>query len=494
VAADNNQLELIVGAYFPFISWNWVLFALHITLAALAVTHAMLYKRDSRAALGWVSVCLFFPLFGPLLYYMFGINRIQTQAQKLVGRRSFRFKVGYERGDVKEHAGAEDMPVVGQQLAPFVRVSDNVTSYPLTAGNHIVALKNGEQAYPAMLAAINTARKRVLLVTYLFESDSVGKSFVAALIAAHQRGVEVRVIIDGVGEFYSWPRLSRKLRKAGIQVAHFLPPKIFPPSFTINLRNHRKLLLLDSSVGFTGGMNIGARHLLESNIKNPTVDLHFQLSGPVVSQLESVFIEDWRFITHENIQTLTVQDKEKGTVFCRSISDGPNEDLDKISLTMMGAISAAQDNVFIITPYFLPSREMISSLQSAALRGVDVAIILPQQSNLRFIDWATRNLLWELLQHGVKVYYQPPPFAHTKLFVVDGVYAQIGSANLDPRSLRLNFELNLEIYSAEFVEQLADYIRSIRQTSREITLKEVDERHLLVRLRDAACWLFMPYL
>ena len=161
---------------------------------------------------------------------------------------------------------------------------------------------------------------------------------------------------------------------------------------------------------------------------------------------------------------------------------------------MMGAISAAQDNVFIITPYFLPSREMISSLQSAALRGVDVAIILPRKSNLRFIDWATRNLLWELLQHGVKVYYQPPPFAHTKLFVVDGVYAQIGSANLDPRSLRLNFELNLEIYSAEFVEQLADYIRSIRQASREITLKEVDDRHLFVRLRDAACWLFMPYL
>jgi len=494
VTLDINQRILVVWSYIQSIPWHWVLLGVHVTLAVLSVTHAMLYKRDSRAALGWVSVCLFFPLAGSLLYYMFGINRIQTQAQKLVGHRSFRLRVGYERGDVREQITTAVAHVVGPRLKLFARVSERVTSQPLTAGNHVEALKNGEQAYPAMLEAINGAKKRILLATYLFESDSVGKTFVAALIAAHQRGVEVRVIVDGVGELYSWPRLSRKLRKAGVQVAHFLPPKLLPPTFFINLRNHRKILIVDSVIGFTGGMNISERHLVETTVREPTVDLHFRLTGSVVSQLEAIFIEDWRFITHQNIQPISIQHAESGQVFCRCISDGPNEDLDKISLTMMGEISVAEREVLIITPYFLPPREMIASLQSAALRGVDVAIILPIKSNLRFIDWATRNLLWELLQHDVKIYYQPLPFAHTKLFVVDGVYAQIGSANLDPRSLRLNFELNLELYSAEFVEQLADYSRNIRQASREITLKEVDERRLAVRLRDAACWLFMPYL
>jgi cardiolipin synthase len=492
---DVNIHQLIADLWpiFESIPWRWIAVGLHILLATFAVAHAMLFKRDPRAALGWVSVCLFFPFVGPLLYYMFGINRIQTQARKLAPRRLFQLKVAYERGCLGDHAAT-----VVQQLAPqlenFMRVSDRVTFRPLIPGNIVEVLENGERAYPAMLATINTATQRVLLTTYLFESDTVGEAFVAALIAAHQRGVEVRVMVDGVGDLYSWPRMSRALRRAGVAVARFLPPKLFPPTFFVNLRNHRKILVVDGQHGFTGGMNIGARHLLELTSNQRTVDLHFHVRGPVLNQLETVFAEDWRFVTGEDLKIENTQHTRQGTTFCRCISDGPNEDLDKISLVMMGIISAAQREVIIITPYFLPSREMIASLQSAALRGVDVAIILPKKSNLRFVDWATRNLLWELLQHGVKVYYQPSPFAHTKLFVVDKLYAQIGSANLDPRSLRLNFELNLEVAGTECVARLVDYSRTIRSNSTEVNLPEIDGRRLAVRIRDAACWMFMPYL
>lgn len=475
-------------------SWHWVAAGAYIVLATLAATHAMIYKRDPRAALGWISVCMFFPFAGSLLYYIFGINRIQTQARKLAHIRSFRLHVGYERGSI----GAKSATAAQQELDPrlesLVRVSDRVNSRPLIAGNRIEALQNGEQAYPAMLAAINGAVSRVWLVTYLFESDSIGAAFVEALASASKRGVEVRVIVDGVGELYSWPRTSRVLRRAGVRVARFLPPRLMPLTFSVNLRNNRKILVVDGEQGFTGGMNIGTRHLLKSISGRRTVDLHFRVQGPVVAQLEQIFVEDWRFVTAEDLEILDVKHLSKGPTICRCLIDGPNEDLDKISLVLMGAISAAQCELVIITPYFLPSREMIASLQSAALRGVDVTIILPKKSNLRFVDWATRNLLWELLQHEVKVYYQPPPFAHTKLFVVDGVYAQIGSANLDPRSLRLNFELNLEIYGSEFVANLIDYSWEIRHNSTAITLEEVDGRRLAARLRDAVCWLFMPYL
>jgi cardiolipin synthase len=472
---------------------HWIVVCLHLTLAAFSGLHAMLYKRDSRAALGWVSVCLFFPVVGSLLYYMFGINRIQTQARKLAGPRFPRLHVGHERGSFGGGIVTADQ-TLGPQLGTFARISDRVTSRPLSTANAVEMLKNGEQAYPRMLAAIDSANRRVWLATYLFESDSIGLAFVDALTAARQRGIEVRVIVDGLGELYSWPRASRILRRAGVRVVRFLPPKLFPPAFSVNLRNHRKILLVDGAIGFSGGMNIGARHLVETNEGQRTADLHFRIQGPVVAQLEDIFIEDWHFTTKEELQPTGYRHEPSGPVFCRCISDGPNEDLDKIAMTMMGAISAARREIIILTPYFLPTREMIASFQSAALRGVDVAIILPEKSNLRFIDWATRNLLWELLQYGVKIYYQPPPFAHTKLFVIDGVYAQIGSANIDSRSLRLNFELNIEIYDTEFSTLLAGHCWMIRQAAAETTLEEVDKRRLATRFRDAACWLFMPYL
>jgi len=345
-----------------------------------------------------------------------------------------------------------------------------------------------------MLTAIDEAQHSIFLTSYIFQTDVIGEEFVASLVSAKQRNVNVCVIVDGVGEYYSWPRISTLLLAANINVVRFLPPKLLPPTLLINLRNHRKILVIDGIKGFTGGMNIGDRHMITGDSRHTTADLHFSLEGPLVIQLETIFAEDWQFVTGKPLPMNKVDNDSKGNSFCRCISDGPNEDLDKISLVMMGAISSAQEQVIIVSPYFLPSREMIASLQSAALRGVNVIIILPAKSNLRFIDWATRNLLWELLQHKVKVFYQPAPFSHTKLFIVDNSYAQIGSANQDPRSLRLNFELNVEIFGDEFILQLIDYTNNIRNKSMELTLQEVDARPIFIRLRDAVCWLFTPYL
>ena len=492
-----NPGPLIAEAWYGIQSlpWHWPALLAHVVLATLATIHAMLFKRDPRAALGWVSACLFFPLAGPLAYYLFGINRIQTLARRLAEPRPLRWRVGYERG-TREGVSTQGAPRVDPPLRQFFDVSDRITSRPLMPDNTVDMLENGEEAYPAMLAAIDAAENRVLLVTYLFESDAVGKAYVTALRAARRRGVDVRVIVDGVGELYSRPRASSVLRRAGVPVARFMPPRLLPPSMSANLRNHRKILVIDGKLGFTGGMNIGARHLTQSESRGATTDLHFRVRGPVVGQLEDIFIEDWGFATGETLERLRPGAAEGGgnSGFCRCISDGPNEDLDKISLVLMGTISAAQREIFIVTPYFLPSREMIASLQSAALRGVAVTVILPRRSNLPFVDWATRNLLWELLQHGVSVYYQPPPFAHTKLFVVDGVYAQVGSANMDPRSLRLNFELNLELSGAVNVGRLTEYTRKKCHAATQVSLHEIEERGLAVRLRDAACWLFLPYL
>ncbi len=469
--------------------------ALYLAIALLTAVHAMLYKRDSRAAMSWIAVTLLFPLLGPALYYMFGINRVRSQAHKLSGQQLPLLQVGHERGLMT--ADNTGIPAgLNSELRPFARVSGRVTPQPLVAGNQVLTLHNGEEAYPAMLAAIAGAQQRVLLCSYIFESDLIGRQFVAALKAAHERGVEVRVLVDGFGELYSWPRIGRLLRRAGLTAARFLPPRLLPPSLSLNLRNHRKILLVDDREAFTGGMNIGDRHMLTSDSSKHAADLHFRVQGPILAQLEKVFLGDWRVASGEQMPPLcgNIEPLTEGAVFCRCISDGPGDDLDKISMTLMGAISCARKEILIITPYFLPSREMVASLQSAALRGVRVIILLPAHNNLPFVHWASRNLLWELLLYDVEIRYQPPPFSHAKVFVVDECYAQVGSANLDPRSLRLNFELNLELFSGESVLQLARAVHSRYQLSTPVTLKELDERSLPVRLRDAFFWLFQPYL
>jgi cardiolipin synthase len=241
-------------------------------------------------------------------------------------------------------------------------------------------------------------------------------------------------------------------------------------------------------------MNIGDRHLTGDGNPNRVSDIHFRLRGPIVRQIEAVFHEDWAFVTGEDPSGPEPPPPPAGTSICRTILDGPNDDIDKLAAVLVTAISSAQQRVDILTPYFLPPRELISALQAAALRGVAVGVVLPARNNLPFVHWATRNMLWEILKYGGRVHYQPPPFSHAKLFAVDGHYVQFGSANLDPRSLRLNFELTVEVYDRAFGERAATWLDTLRAKSREVTLEERDARPLPVRARDALCWLFSPYL
>jgi cardiolipin synthase len=473
---------------------QWALLTLIILVALATACHALLYKRDPRAALGWMAVCLLFPLLGPGLYVLLGVNRVRTHAQKLGHRWPSFLYVGYERPEDEDTEVLSSLDVP-EEVKHIARISDAVTRRPLVGGNRVELMHNGEQVYPAMLEAIEGAKRTLFLSTYIFETNDTGQRFIDALARARGRGMDVRVSIDGIGELYSIPRAGTLLKKRGVRVVRFLPPRLMPPELHINLRNHRKILVADGTVAFIGGMNIGDRHLAE-RVENSSrvVDVHFRLKGPIVNQIEHVFLEDWGFSTGERTVPLQASAIGNSSMICRAIIDGPNEDLEKLSTILVGAVSAARQRISIMTPYFLPSRELIAALQSAALRGVEVTIVLPAKNNLPFVHWATRNILWELLERGIRVFYQPPPFVHTKLFVVDEQYALIGSANIDPRSLRLNFELAVEVFDSPFARILSGHIKSIRERSLEVSLKDLDGRQLPVRVRDALAWLFSPYL
>jgi cardiolipin synthase A/B len=486
---------LLWAAAFPRLEWLVIIFLA--LLSWVSAFHALLNKRDSRAALGWIAVCLLFSPVGPLFYFLFGINRVRTQGRRLGWSLSLLRRIDTE-GDVRADNQIAQSTVTGTYQA-IAGLSDRVTNLPLLAGNRIEPLENGEQAFPAMLEAIAQARQSVYLCTYIMDTNRSGRQFIEALEQAVRRGVDVRVILDGVGEYYYFPRAGKLLKRAGVPVKRFLPPTLFPPSIYINLRNHRKIMVVDGCVGFTGGMNIGDRHLA-GNLSNPlrVEDVHFRVSGPVIAQMEQVFLADWAFCggspqpSGRKIGTYPAVDR--GNALCRTVVDGPNEDMDKLAMIFVGAAAAARKRIFIMTPYFLPARDLVGVLQAAALRGVEVTILLPSKTNLRYVKWASDNMLWMLLQEGVRIFYQPPPFVHSKIFLVDDYYSVIGSANIDPRSLRLNFEMALEVYDPGLNGTLADRFIKARARSREISLAEMDRRPLPVKIRDSLCWLFSPYL
>lgn len=464
--------------------------ALH-SLSWVAAGHALLTKHDPRAALGWTACVLLLPLIGPLLYVLFGISRAQSRAEKIMRRQAAHAPA--QPFALASPAPSGEEPEAGTARAVcLARTGRRLTGVPLCGGNAVRPLHNGDEAYPAMLAAINAARSHVFLATYIFNAGKAGHAFVEALAAAAARGVDVRVLVDGVGALYSWRKPWKLLARRGVRTARFLPPALLPPSLTINLRNHRKVLVCDA-VGFTGGMNIADGNL-ESAGAHRIQDMHFRCEGPVVSHLRRAFQLNWGFCTGEYAPLPPLPDAEAGASRCRVIVDGPGNDADVLNDLICGAINVARERIRIMTPYFLPSHDLMAALRSAGQRGVDVRVVLPAKNNLPYMNWATCRLLPGLLAAGVRVWFQPPPFAHTKLLAVDDFYTQVGSANLDTRSLRLNFELNMEIFDPVFQARIVEFIDATIGGSREMTLDELNAAPLAVKLRNAACWLFSPYL
>ncbi len=470
--------------------------AISLALGIASAIHAILYKRDPRSQFGWLVACLLIPVAGVIAYWTIGVNRIRTRAKKWQDRGLFDIRADDKSFDLASSQLSARHPAQAETMEALLSISRRVTQRPLLRENRVEPLYNGEQAYPAMLEAIAQARETVFLCTYLFDTDRAGREFIDALAEAASRGVDVRVLVDAIGEQYSYPRATRLLRKRGVRAARFLPMAPTIRGLRFNLRNHRKVLVADRTVGFTGGMNIGQRHMVSDPAnKHATADVHFRVRGPAVYALEEVFLEDWQFTTGEDVDWPGVRELDPaGDAFCRGIKDGPNEDFERLTWILVGALSSARSSVKVMTPYFIPTREIVAGFTTAALRGVDVELVLPARSNLPFVDWASRSMLWEVLQYGVKVYLQPAPFCHSKLLLVDDFYVQIGSANVDPRSLRLNFEFNLEVYDFELGAELRDYFCEVRGRSQPLSLAELDARPLPAKLRDSVAKIFSPYL
>lgn len=488
-------LLVVNGWALAHYAWHLVFAGVVLLVSVVAAGHAVLYKRDSRSAIAWVGFIWLVPLVGAVLYFVFGVNRLRRQA--VVLRRNLaRYRAHEKQPECSPDELHRHLPGHTWHLNMLARLVGGVVQRPLLPGNRIEPLINGDEAFPAMLEAIQQARQTISFCTYIFDRDEVGVAFARALGEATRRGVEVRVLIDATGTRYSWPTILRTLREEGVKHARFLPSFVLWHLTSMNLRTHRKILVADGRLGFTGGMNIRVGHCLQRHPRNPVQDIHFRVRGPVVTQLQEVFADDWLFTTGESLRgdAWFPKPKPAGQVLARGVPDGPDEDFEKLRWTLLGALSIARHSVRIMTPYFLPDPPLISALNLAAMRGVQVDIILPAKSNLPFVGWASRAMWWQVLKPGCRIWLTPPPFDHSKLMIVDDCWVLLGSANWDPRSLRLNFEYNLECYDLELAQRMEQLVETKRQTAHLVTLQEMDNRPLPVRLRDGIARLWTPYL
>ncbi|MDA5194852.1 cardiolipin synthase [Govanella unica] len=477
-----------MAGFFTF--WPYVVAGLSFVVSVLASCHIVLTKQNQRAAIGWLGVVWLTPLVGGMLYVAFGINRIHRRATRL------RPKSVHPRAPQRFRSGTLALLPAAGGLADVVA---NVTALPLHSGNRVEALENGEEAYPAMLAAIEAAQSSIAFATYIFDNDVAGQAFVAALGRAVARGVAVRVLVDGMGSRYSFPTILSSLEAVGVTVKEFLPSLAPWRMGYLNLRNHRKILVLDGNIGFTGGMNIRAGHLAATAGAEAIQDLHFQIEGPVIEQFMAVFAEDWAFSSGEFLsgddwfpKIHPVKDAE--SLLARGVPSGPDEDYDKLKWVLMGALAAAKRSVRIVTPYFLPDEVMIAALKLKAISGIDIHIVIPERGNLRLVEWATHGQIAQLIARGCRVWESPGPFDHSKIFLVDDGWAFVGSANWDPRSLYLNFEFNMECYDGAFVRKLDLMVARKIAGSRQLTLERLGARPLAIKLRDGLARMLSPYL
>jgi cardiolipin synthase len=478
-------------------TWGWVGFTLSAFgyLVAIAlIPRIVLERRESGATLAWVLAILFLPWLGLLLFWAFGTQRLRWRRRRR--RRA-------------EQAIALSLDAAARPLERYERVSEPSrdcaieeavaalsarVAGPSTDGNATELLIDGEQTYDRMLSAIAAADAHVHAEFYIWNPDETGIRFRDALLAAAKRGVRVRVLVDDVGSRSAGRKFFAPLVRAGGKVARFLPVIFLSRRLQVNNRNHRKILVIDGRAAFTGGLNIGDEY---RGVHGPWRDTHLRIEGPAALRLQRVFVEDWFHTTGEDLARpeLFPESGPSGSERVQILASGPDDDRwHAIHVIVFSAIALARERVWITTPYFVPDRPLEMALETAALRGVDVRLLLPGRSDHALVLHAGRSFYPELLQAGVKIWELDQAFLHSKTVSVDGRLASVGSANMDQRSFRLNFEANAVVFGPSLARELERVFERDCERARPVNPVAFRARSRYARSAEALARILSPLL
>jgi cardiolipin synthase len=486
----------------PLLYLLW--WGLHLIAFLLVTFHCLQRRRNASSTILWIFIAWSFPIIGPLFYLSFGIDRVGDRGylKFLADEHLLETRKGTQATAPRAYwHNLTGAPAENEFQREFNRTLNAlIPDHPALSGNRLTPLVNGDDTYPLMLQAIRSAKHHIHLQSFIIGNDKISHEFMDALVAKAKDGVQVRLLYDRFGSTRAhFGGLFLKARGVpNFNIVGWTQANPLKRQFQINLRNHRKTLIVDGTRAFFGGVNIHDENT--STHKNgPIRDYHFEVKGPLVQELQYSFLRDWYFITEESPETLLTEEyfphaEPAGSVTARLINSGPSTVEDVAIESFFNSIILAKTQILAVTPYFVPPEDILRALRSAALRGVDVRLVVPKENNHRYAGHASRALYEELLLTGVRIFERHPPFMHAKALVIDSEFALVGTANIDVRSLHLNYETCVAVYSPEFTDTMKCIIHEDIDNSDEVLLADWQNRPQRCRLLENLAALLTPVL
>lgn len=471
--------------------------ALFEAIYVVAVTvWIVMEKRRPSATLAWILAVAALPIVGVFIYWVIGPRRIErSRSRRELARRRILATMPDPRALADPSFGLAQRRLDDRHRS-LVALSLNNSQAPVARGNRVTVLRNGTETFPALREAIRGARHHVHLEYYIFTPDSVGQPFLDLLTQKAREGVAVRLLVDAVGSIDLRSSHVQELVRAGGRFAVFNPISFARLRPRVNFRNHRKIAIVDGTVGFCGGLNIADEYAARDPKYGAWRDTHLRIEGPAARALQLVFLEDWHFTTGERLPEAGLLQKadSSGGSLVQIVSSGPDREWPATAQLMLAGIAGAKNRVLVTTPYFVPDEAMMRALTTSALRGVDVALLLPRYSDSKVVQAAARSYYDDLLRAGVKIYEYLAGVLHAKVTVIDGTFAIVGTSNMDPRSFTLNFENDAVVFDDEIAATLESQFSLDLTLSREVTLDDRADLPFLQRLGEASARLLSPLL
>jgi cardiolipin synthase len=469
----------------------------HAVVALFVVAGVLRRRKEPMSMLAWILAIVTLPFVGAVLHGLIAATRVRRKA----GRRRHRVahlmaRLG-ERAAVRARGGGEQLTAeLPEDLRTVEQMGRRLSEMPATSGNAVRIYQEANQTYTALEEAIRAAERHVHMEYYIWQPDQTGQHFRDLLVEKARAGVECRVLLDAVGCWRLTRRFTRPLIEAGGQVAFFMPLRPLRRHISPHLRNHRKIAVVDGQVAFVGSQNIGDEYRGRLKRLSPWFDTHMRVSGPAALFLQQTFAEDWAFATRQSLMAdgYFPEPRYAGDSIVQVLPSGPDQDISALDQLLFAAVSTARSRIRIATPYFVPSAALRTALIHACYRGVHVRLVLPTRSNALLVLWAGRSFYPELLDAGVEIYEFDGGMLHSKIVTVDDRWCMLGTANMDVRSFRLNFEITALLYDRGVTRELSESIERHCGNSRKITARDVWQRPLRLQLFEGVARLFAPLL
>ncbi len=473
---------------------------LYFLLAIAIIVRLLFYGVRPTKTLAWLLAIFTIPVGGMLFYFMLGRNRKIDKFYKLKKTKEISAYLAMV-DDYYNTVGKDSNQTIPKSIKNHIKLVKLIAKsakFLPSEGNELTPLKDGPSTFEAIFKAMEKATHFIHIQYYIFEEGDLAQRFLSILQQKVKEGVEIRFMYDGLGSRALTKKYLNQLKQAGVEISPFLPMRFGRLLSSVNYRNHRKIVIVDGLIAFTGGINVSDKYIKGDGVLGMWHDMHLQLKGSIVNSLQAVFATDWSFASgkedllkeHYFSNHLVASGKS----IVQAVASGPDSNFSSIHQLYLSIINSAKKYVYITNPYIIPGEALMKALQIAALSGVDVRLLLSAKSDSFLVKWTVQSYFEDFLEAGVKIYQYPHGFLHSKVIVSDDELTTIGTANLDIRSFEQNYEVNVLVYEKEFAQELKKYFLKDCEISTQINYQEYRKRPKIQRLKEGMAKVFSPVL